>query len=436
MRNYPIFATIAGIGMMLGSASAWADGTETLGPPSIAIAPGTGIVAAGVGLAAGPGTISIDVPAGASVEQVLLYWSCLAVPGNQDDSVTVNLTPVVGTKIGGETTFFSNIQGASYRADITALGVVTDGNSLVDIAGLDDCDDGPTSLDVNNGAGLLVIFDDGSSAPATIEVRDGNDMAFVNFAPPLDGTVPQTFAFAASAVDRTADLAMFFSSVSPSEFRPNAFDVTVDGNTTSFDDLLGSNDGDEWDTVNISILVPAGATMLTVQAFSEDRNGTGALPASFIWSAAAMAIREDEPPGLDGRITGGGSNFRIGDIRITKGLQLHCDLRDPNNFQINWPGFNFHLLDLTAANCTEDPDIIQQPPQSSPFDTFQAEGTGRLKTGGTTDFNATVDFILVDAGEPGVDDTATIVIKDGNGNVVLDLPVSFLDKGNFQTHKD
>jgi hypothetical protein len=349
----------------------------------------------------------------------------------------VNTIPVVGNPvsgIGGPTTFFASTQGISFRADITALGEVTDGNNMLDIAGLDDCDANGTNT-VNNGAGVLVIFDDGSSDPAVIVVRDGNDLAFINFAPTLDATVPQTFNFAPSAVDRTADLVMFFGSVSDGGFRPSAFDVTVNGDTTEFTDLLGSNDGGEWDTVNISILVPAGETMLTIEVFSEDRNSTGFLPASLLWTGAGMALRE-EPSGLDGRITGGGSNFKIGDIRITKGLQLHCDLRDPNNFQINWPGHSFHLLDLTAANCTEDPDIIQQPPASSPFDTFQAEGTGRLKNGGTTDFDATVDFILVDAGEPGVDDTAEIVIRDGDGNVVLNLPVSNLDRGNFQTHKD
>jgi hypothetical protein len=110
-------------------------------------------------------------------------------------------------------------------------------------------------------------------------------------------------------------------------------------------------------------------------------------------------------------------------------------LRAPNNFQINWQGASFHLLDLTAANCTEDPDIIQQPPASSPFDTFNGSGTGRLKMNGTTDFDATVDFILVDAGEPGVDDTARIEIKDGDGNLVLFVEGT-LNKGNFQTHKD
>ena len=66
---------------------------------------------------------------------------------------------------------------------------------------------------------------------------------------------------------------------------------------------------------------------------------------------------------------------------------------------------------------------------------FNGSGTGRLRMGGTTDFNATVDFILVDFGEPGVDDTARIEIKNGNGDVVLFVE-GFLDKGNFQTHKD
>ena len=53
---------------------ALADGTETLGPPSIPIASGTGVIAAGVGLATQPGDISFSVPAGATVKQVLLYW--------------------------------------------------------------------------------------------------------------------------------------------------------------------------------------------------------------------------------------------------------------------------------------------------------------------------------------------------------------------------
>jgi hypothetical protein len=280
----------------------------------------------------------------------------------------------------------------------------------------------------------MVIYDDGSSSEAAIEVRDGNDLAFINFAPTLDTTVPQTFVFGDEAFDRTADLVMFFSSVDDGSPRPSSIDITVNGVTTELNNLLGSNDGGEWDTVNISVAIPAGVGMLTVQALSVDRLASGNLPASLDWSAAGVAVR-GEPPGLDGRITGGGSNFTVEGVRITKGLQLHCDLRNPNNFQINWPGHSFHLLSLDAASCTEDPSIIQQPPMSSPFDTFTASGTGRLKSHGTTDFNATVEFILVDAGEPGVDDTARIEVKDGDGNVVLFVE-NFLDRGNFQTHKD
>ncbi|WP_206607868.1 hypothetical protein [Ferruginivarius sediminum] len=433
MKQHLIPATFATIGILFGAGTAWADGTETLGPPSIPIASGTGVTGAGVGLRDGPGTINIDVPVGASVEQAILYWSCMSSEGSApDDMLSVNGTAVTGTLIGGPTTFFSNIQGSAYRADITGLNAVIDGMNSLSISDLAACDS------INNGAGVLVIFDDGSSPEAGIEVRDGADLAFVNFSPPLDTTVPQTFTFDASAFDRVADLVMFFGSVADDRFRPSAVDITVSpgGVTTELVNLLGSNDGSEHDTVVISVAVPAGATMITVQAFSEDRESTGALPASFIWNTAGVAVRGEEPPGLDGRITGGGSNITVDGLRITKGLQLHCDLRNPNNFQINWPGAAFHLEALTVANCTEDPDIIQQPPMSSPFDTFQAEGTGRLRINGERDENATVRFILVDAGEPGTADTARIVIRDGDGNIVLDLPETVLTHGNFQTHKD
>ena len=322
MRNQFFTATLFGLGVTLGAAGAWADGTESLGTPSIAIAGGTGIVGAGIGLAGGDGFIDINVPG--AVQQALLYWGCFATAGNQDNTIMVAGNVVVGNPvagIGGPTTFFSNIQGATFRADITGLGVVSAGANLVFVEDLDDCDF------VNNGAGIMVIFDDGSSL-AEIEVRDGNDLAFINFAPTLDATVPQAFAFAPEAFARTADIVMFFHSVSDIGDRPSSIDITVNGTTTEFNNLLGSNDGAEWDTVNISVAVPAGDNMLTVQAFSIDRLASGNLPASFDWSAAGIAVRGD-PPGLDGRITGGGSNIMVGDVRVTKGLQLHCDLRSP-----------------------------------------------------------------------------------------------------------
>src|SRR5690348_1407301 len=57
---------------------ALADGTETLGPPSVSVSGGTGIVTAGVGMELSPNlpnSFSVSVPAGATVKQVLLYWT-------------------------------------------------------------------------------------------------------------------------------------------------------------------------------------------------------------------------------------------------------------------------------------------------------------------------------------------------------------------------
>src|SRR5690606_23114410 len=117
--------------------------------------------------------------------------------------------------------------------------------------------------------GLMVIYDDGS-VESTIQVRDGLDLAFIHFAEPLKSTVPQTFTFAPLGVPRTATLEMFFGSVFTGEPRPSSIEVTVDGVTQTFSNLLNSNDGEQWDTVSLSIVIPAGAESLTVQAFSRN----------------------------------------------------------------------------------------------------------------------------------------------------------------------
>ena len=81
--------------------------------------------------------------------------------------------------------------------------------------------------------------------------------------------------------------------------------------------------------------------------------------------------------------------------------------------------------------CTEDPDIVQAPP-AAPFDTFTGEGTGRLNN----EYGASIEFVFVDAGEPGSSDTCEILIRDPNGDIVLNLPTTFVDRGNMQAHAD
>lgn len=134
-------------------------------------------------------------------------------------------------------------------------------------------------------------------------------------------------------------------------------------------------------------------------------------------------------PCTGGRMTGGGSVFTTSTSRVTHGFELHCDRGvNPNRLQVNWNGNSFHLETLTSAVCSDDPSIAPQQPKTS-FDTYVGAGTGRYN--GVT--GATATWTFTDAGEPGKNDTAQIVIKDSLGNTVLTVGGT-LDKGNQQAH--
>jgi hypothetical protein len=142
-------------------------------------------------------------------------------------------------------------------------------------------------------------------------------------------------------------------------------------------------------------------------------------------------------PPSTGRFTGGGKDIQSGVVTVTQGLTLHCDLLLSNNFEINWKdaagAHQFHLLEHTFALCTDNTNIIQAPPVA-PLDTMVGIGTGRYDNVP----GYTVEFTLVDAGEPGRSDTIKIKIyeTDNPTHVVLDLPTTFLAGGNLQAHFD
>lgn len=131
------------------------------------------------------------------------------------------------------------------------------------------------------------------------------------------------------------------------------------------------------------------------------------------------------------RMTGGGTV--VGSAGTTsRGFIIRCDLTSklPNRLEVNWDGGNkFHLDKLTYAQCTDDPAIGPAPPAAG-FDTFVGTGTGRLN--GVD--GATIGFKFTDAGEPGTSDTASIIVKDKNGNTVMTAS-GFLVGGNNQAHK-
>lgn len=295
------------LGALMATTIAYADGTETLGAPTIPIASGSGIIAAGTGMIQQPGAITLTLPAGVTIKQVLLYWEGqmrTAVAG--DNTIRVNGSQIVtGQLIGGPTLFSGNAYNSSFRADITNLGLISPGINLLTLDSL--VFERPPAAPAANGAGVLVIYDNGATATDTY-IRDGLDLAYIGFPEPRKSTIAQTFTFPAEPIDRIGTLDMFFSGVEGSisgSDRPSSFRVTVGTQTTLFSNLLMSKDGSEWDTVNLSVTVPANTTSLTVQAFSinesDPTNINNPKPASFAWLMAGLSIAPPTTltPGID-----------------------------------------------------------------------------------------------------------------------------------------
>ena len=176
---------------------------------------------------------------------------------------------------------------------------------------------------------------------------------------------------------------------------------------------------------------PAGSQVV-VTALVVGTWGDGAAPGQS--ESVTVPIATDCQAAALGRFTGGGSQIRVGGVRVTRGLTIHCDLLLSNNLEINWQGNQFHMTEhLTTVACTDDPNIIQAPPVA-PLDTLVGVGTGRYN--GTDGY--TVRFTLVDYGEPGSDDRMAIqVFETANpANVVLNVPLQVLTGGNLQAHYD
>ncbi len=283
------FVSMAVGGVLTGTSFAMADGTETLGDPSVAIAEGNGIAVGGTGLFNQPGTISVDVPADATIKQVLLYvetghHSTGGTPA--DDTFNVGGASVTCPVIGGPAFFYGDVDTSSYRCDITDLELVQPGSSSFDVDGLD-------PADINDGAGVLVIYETpGPLGP--IQVRDGNDIAFVDFEGERGVTVPQTFTFTPSLEDRTANLALMVGSIAnfqEPDFtpRPSTLRISVGGVDTYIEDPFGLGaDGPQFDTGLFDVNIPAGVSEVTVEMIS--RWGRDGLPASLVWVNATLAM--------------------------------------------------------------------------------------------------------------------------------------------------
>jgi hypothetical protein len=131
-------------------------------------------------------------------------------------------------------------------------------------------------------------------------------------------------------------------------------------------------------------------------------------------------------------MTGGGNFVAANGTIVHHGFELRCDASDPRqNLEVNWGvGQNFHLTGVTSVVCFDDPAINPTPP-AAPIDTLVLVGTGSFN--GVT--GATIQLTFTDAGEPGTSDSVQMTIRDAQGNVVLNVPLTHLIGGNQQAHK-
>lgn len=263
-----------------------ADGTEKLDvPDGVRLEKGSAIVMAGVGMRSrSEGTITLSVPAQVKIKQVLAYWEGQARTATEQgaaDTILLGGKQVTGKRIGGPTNFFRGAWTSSYRADVTRLGLVKSGANAIKVSGLD-------FGVANDGAGLAVIVDDEKNE-ALIDIRDGNDCAFQNFAAPLDTTTPVVFTVPRSDTDRLATFGYFVGSVASQ--RPSIIEVTSGDVTKTFVDVLGNLDGPEWETLELDVTIPAKATSVSIRILSKD-GGTGRwkgyLPASLTWVLCSL----------------------------------------------------------------------------------------------------------------------------------------------------
>ncbi|NNF26503.1 MAG: hypothetical protein HKN73_04665, partial [Gemmatimonadetes bacterium] len=241
-------------------------GVDDLSPFAM---PGNRMLANGVGLwGALSGNIVIAAPAGITPLAGILYWGSRTMAGDPAQ-ITVSLNGGGGTLVTGDYIGFTDIATGNpshtFRADLAdfvlnvAPGVTNVGITVV------------ASQEIQ-GATLVLPYTDGTGF---FEVLDGNDWIFLEEPTPPgpDGELYQ-FDVPAGGGERTGTLWVVAGDMEDLDPpRPHSMTVTVNGVATNYDRPFGlgnpGRDGDQWDTFSDQLNIPAGATTVTVQAFSD-----------------------------------------------------------------------------------------------------------------------------------------------------------------------
>jgi hypothetical protein len=198
------------------------------------------------------------------------------------------------------------------------------------------------------------------------------------------------------------------------------------------------------DRVTVTEQVPTGYTASFQITFANGTTGSvtqGNSATVFVHNdqGAAIVFTNTSIPTVvgEGRFTGGGQIELANGITVSNGLTLHCDLILSNNLEVNWKDANgvqhqFHLEEhLTTIECVDHTNINQNPPPA-PLDTMRGTGVGRLD--GQDGW--TIEFTLVDSGEPGGgEDQIALKIFKGS-TIALIFTLQDTTKGNLQAHFD
>lgn len=281
--------------------TAFAEGNEQLGEAQLELADATGVAVGGVSLLSQSASLDVDVPVGASIEQVLVHWVGMHSKTNAgDDTLTLDGTEVTGALIGGPVLYSWNWRTSAYRADVTSLGLVGPGANSITV-------DGSDYSVRSDGISITVLYSVQGEAPLDIELRDGADVVILG-RPGLQKTsVAQTYTVPVAEEDRSADLLLAVADAD--HIRPQDVLVTIAGVSTSYPDLLGN--GDLFDSVRLPVVIPAGETEITVEVRSLfDPERPTVKPSSMVWILGGIAADPPGPvctfftPDADGRAIG------------------------------------------------------------------------------------------------------------------------------------
>jgi hypothetical protein len=133
--------------------------------------------------------------------------------------------------------------------------------------------------------------------------------------------------------------------------------------------------------------------------------------------------------GRPGRLTGGAFTRTL-DGKIHHQAQLACTAEGGGRLTVRSKAGTFELTRVDYALCVDDPGFESAPPDAG-WNTHRGSGTGTFN--GVPGY--TIEWTLIDGGEPAVADRADIVVRSPGGAVVLS-ETGVLGGGNHQAHAD